>query len=204
MNNAKNYLLITAVLGFAIGMTPWVNTNSAFSAESNLALSTENEKANASIIPLPGVPEDFELVYGFGATHAERGRTRYAITADGAVVVEKSRFVRSSNHPIVTADHSVAAAKEQDIRNSGPQQEFQQYQLTAGELAALWKNIQTTKFFGLKENYTNPHIMDGSSSFIYVKANGKEHTVSVMNTKVKAFDRIVSDIEKLFDKKVAK
>ena len=135
-----------------------------------------------TITPLPGVPKDFELVYGSGVAHADWGSTKYTISADGSAVKQRIKHFRD--------------------KDQNP--EIKRCQLTAEELGGLWKEIQAVKFFRLKENYTNPRIMDGSSNFIYVKANGKEHTVSVMNTEVKAFDRIANDVENLFDKKVAR
>lgn len=131
------------LFGVMIGMTPWANTNSAFSAESNLVFSTESAKTNIFITPLPGVPKDFELVYGSGAAHADWGRTRYSISADGSAVKERTK----------------------NIRDEDQNPEIKQCQLTAEELGGLWKEIQAVKFFRLKENYTNSRIMDGSSNF---------------------------------------
>src|SRR5512139_2393720 len=40
-----------------------------------------NDKTNElQVKALPGIPEDFVIVYGTGATHAERGRTTYRIS----------------------------------------------------------------------------------------------------------------------------
>ncbi len=45
---------------------------------------------------LDGIPADLSIAYGTGATHAERGRTTYRISADGKVLYEKTRGSRST------------------------------------------------------------------------------------------------------------
>lgn len=150
--------------------------------DSRFALSEEGEKANSVITPLPGVPTDFKLIYDFGATHAAWGRTRFTITANGAVVVEKSRVVHGA----------------------GLKRDLQRCQLTAGELAGLWKQIQEAKFFELEKHYANTRIRDGSSSYITINADGKEHSVTVLNTHEQAYDQIVYEIEKITNKKLSK
>ena len=139
---------------------------------SGIAFSEESETPPASITPLPGIPKDFEVVYGTGATHAEWGRTEYRILADGSAKTEYTRM-----------------GQDKIIRKP------QKGQLNAEQLSNLWKKIQDVRFFSLKESYQNSRIMDGSSSFISVRADGRHHMVSVINTKVKAFDQIADYIE---------
>lgn len=185
------------VLGLFIFMASMSN--------SRLAFSVETEKTKTEITPLAGVPVDFEVVYGFGATHAERGRTTYTITADGVVVIEKSkgRGTIPKRLPIARGANYAAAPKETVPPNPAPQPEVRQCKLTAGELAGLWKNIQDAKFFGLEKNYTNSHIMDGTSSYLTIKANGQEHSVTVINSQVKAYDQITGKIKKMISKKIS-
>jgi hypothetical protein len=125
------------------------------------------------------VPQDLEIVYGFGATHAEWGRTTYRITADGVLTVEK------------TQGFGDAAKIERD-----------RYVLTPDEIGQILRKIDETRFFRLKESYNNRRIMDGYSSFLSIRVNGKSHSVSVVNTSVKRYTHVAEVIEKLAAAKV--
>lgn len=139
----------------------------------------EEPLETSKIKALPGIPEDLEIVYGWGATHAERGRSSYSIRADGTVVYERTSF-----------------------RGGSVNRQSQHFLLTKKELQSLIKVIEDNNFFELNEQYSNPRIRDGSSAHLSVKINGKLHSVTKINIKVKAFDRITDLIENIMkDKK---
>ena len=127
---------------------------------------------------LPGIPEDFLIIYGTGATHAERGRTTYRISADGKATCEKRR-------------RSGATVTRQ----------LKQYQLTKEELKLIIKKINDVHFFNLKEYYSNPKIRDGSSSYIRVTMQKQSHSVGVLNTSIDEFSEIANLINTIIGKK---
>jgi hypothetical protein len=122
----------------------------------------------------PPVPKDLEIVYGFGATHAEWGRTTYRVTADGVMTVEKTQGF-----------------------GDGAKIEKASYALTPEELGQVVRKVEEARFFRLKESYANNRIMDGYSSFLRIQMNGKAHSVSVVNTSVKRFNLVADCLEKL-------
>ena len=139
----------------------------------------EEPAETVKVKALPGIPEDLEIVYGWGATHAERGRSIYSILADGTVAYERTSGRRGSGNRRV-----------------------EHFLLTKNELQRLIHAIEDQKFFGLEEQYTNPRIRDGSSAYLTVRINGKQHSVTKINMKVKAFDRITDLIDTIMkDKK---
>jgi len=139
----------------------------------------EEPLETSKVKALPGIPEDLEIVYGWGATHAERGRSIYSIRADGTVVYERTSGRRGSGN-----------------------RQIEHFLLTKNELQSLMKAFEINNFFELNEQYTNPRIRDGSSAYLSVKFNGKQHSVTKINIKVKGFDRITDLIQNILkDKK---
>jgi|GEM_PF-2523452 len=124
-------------------------------------------------------PKDLEIVYGFGATHAEWGRTTYRLTADGVMTVEKTQGYGDE-------------AKSESAR----------YALTPEELGQILRKIEEARFFKLKESYADNRIRDGYSSFLSIRMNGKTHMVSVMNKSVKRFDLVAETLEKITAAKI--
>jgi len=125
------------------------------------------------------VPKDLEIVYGFGATHAEWGRTTFRLTADGVMTVEKTQGYGDR-------------AKSESAR----------YALTPDEVGQILRKIEEARFFKLKESYADNRIMDGYSSFLRIRMNGKIHMVSVVNRSVKRYDLVAEALEKLASAKI--
>jgi len=142
------------------------------------AVSAADETDNVQVKALDGIPEDLAIVYGSGATHAEWGRSLYKISADGNAVYEETRGRQST---------------------VSRQQEY--YQLTRGELQLIIKKIKDNRFFSLNEQYSNPKIRDGSSSYISVTMDKKTHSVSMINSYQKEFDEIAGLIVGIIDNK---
>jgi len=165
----RNFIKYAGVLAITIGCL----LMSATVPRAEEPLETSQVKA------LPGIPEDLEIVYGWGATHAERGRSTCSIRADGTVASERTSGRRGSGN-----------------------RRIEHFLLTKNELQRLMKAIEINNLFGLNELYTNPRIRDGSSAYLSVKINGKQHSVTKINMKVKAFDRITDLIQNIMkDKK---
>jgi len=122
----------------------------------------------------PAAPKDLEIVYGFGATHAEWGRTTYRITADGVLTVEKTQGF-GANAKLEKAS----------------------YTLTTEELGQVVRKVEEAKFFRLRESYSDNRVMDGYSSFLSIRMNGKAHSVSVVNKTVKRFSLVAECLEKI-------
>ena len=158
--------LLVAVLSVVCSLTTVTVTSAA------------GETGKVHINALDGIPEDFAIVYGTGATHAGWGRTTYSISADGKVLYEKT--------------------KGSQIKGSRVQE---QYRLTKEELQLIIKIIQDNGFFGLDKHYSNRKVHDGWSSYISVTVDKKTHSVGVMNTHKKEFDEIAGMIRNIVDKK---
>lgn len=141
-------------------------------------VSAEDKTNELQVKALPGIPEDFLIIYGTGATHAERGRRTYRISADGKATCEKTR----------------------GSRTTGTRQ-LEHYQLTREELELIIKKINDVHFFNLKEQYRNPKIIDGSSSYIRVGMEKQSHSVSVLNTSLHEFSEIANLISTIIGKK---
>jgi len=126
----------------------------------------------------PGVvlPADLQIRWGSGATHAEWGRSEGTLNAQGEWVWVDSRGV---------GDNAV----RDETRG----------QATPAQMAKLWRVIGKNRFFDLKESYADMDIQDGYSMFIAITANGKSHSVGVMNTSQKEFSKIIGVLNELRD-----
>lgn len=145
---------------------------------SAVIVSAAEETREGGLKALQGIPEDLAIVYGSGATHAERGRMTCRISADGMVVCEKSR------------GRPGAVVRKQEY-----------YRLTKAELQQIVRTIEKNRFFSLDKSYSNPKIRDGSSRYITVTMDNRTHSVSVINTHQKGFDEIVSLINNIIGRK---
>lgn len=143
-----------------------------------LIASAAEDAKEGQVKAMEGIPGDLSIIYGSGATHAERGRTTRRISADGVVVVEKSR--RKPN---------------------GMERQKEYYQLTKAELQKIMRAIEKNDFFDLDKSYSNPRIRDGSSSYISVTMDNRTHSVSVINTSQKDFNEITSLINTIIGRK---
>jgi hypothetical protein len=140
--------------------------------------SAEDKTNEHQVKTLPGIPEDFLIIYGTGATHAEGGRTTYRISADGKATCIKTKGRRTKET-----------------------RKVEHYQLTRGELKLIIKKINDVHFSDLKEQYSNPQIMDGSSSYISVTMDKQSHSVVLLNTSKREFSEIANLIETIIGKK---
>ena len=76
--------------------------------------------------------------------------------------------------------------KRKDILNSSQMRrineifrEQSQFNLSEKELLRIYQEIMSNNFFGLDEQYLNQNVIDGSCRSLTIKAEGKEHTVTV-------------------------
>ncbi|MBP7828319.1 MAG: hypothetical protein KA248_00230 [Kiritimatiellae bacterium] len=122
--------------------------------------------------PETALPADFELRWSSGATHAEWGRKEGTLNAQGELVWVESR---GSGDEATRTERRGQASREQ--------------------LDALWRAIQEHRFFNLREQYSNPGVRDGFSSFIAVQAGGREHSVAVMNTRQERFSEVMKVLD---------
>jgi hypothetical protein len=67
------------------------------------------------------------------------------------------------------------------------------FNLTAGQMKAIWDEINANSFFSLGQNYSTP-AWDGSFAVMSITANGVTYKVVTENTEVQAFDSIVMAI----------
>jgi hypothetical protein len=56
-----------------------------------------------------------------------------------------------------------------------------EFQLTTHQRRALWDKLQEVDFFGLRDNYAHPFIVDGTSRFVAVKERSTRKTVWCSN-----------------------
>jgi len=127
-------------------------------------------------IELPtDLPEDFELKYSWGACFAHWGRNTLTIYANGSAtnVYEKEMTIEYEKH----------------------------YNFTNEELLEIYTEVIGHRFFDLNEKYSNPNVLDGSCSSLWVQADGKNHKVSVSNQHIAPFDQITEKIIEILDSK---
>lgn len=120
------------------------------------------------------VPEDFQLKYQTGATHAEWGTYALRIYPNGSAIFNKSAYNYSRKDSIL---------------------------ITEKEMLDIYTVIVQNNFFQLKEEYMDPSIMDGGYSKITVNADGKEHTVTVVNTEQEQFNKLEDKINEIILKR---
>ena len=130
-------------------------------------------------------PSDFTLSYGWGATHAEWGRYLLEIHPQGGV------------------DLYIGSRRYHDKNGPGPENwaAHKQFIFAKSELSEIFKEIKKNRFYSLKDSYRNEKIMDGSSLYLSVLADGKAKSVTVMNTTVKGVGEIIEKIFKVLDAK---
>ena len=118
-------------------------------------------------------PNDFsvELVSGVLQPGYPIGPERVTINASGSV--NYSEMER--------ADRMLAAENSEISREA---------------VAAIYASITENDFFGLKERYESPAILDGDYAELTITANGNTHSVRTVNIKVKDFDDIVTIINR--------
>lgn len=117
------------------------------------------------------VPEDFEISLMTSPLRArsEEDVNSVTITASGAGIVSSQKW--RTDQP--------------------PQTEFD---LTAGQVADLYRTVQEADFFSLDERYVDENVLDGDIATLTVTAGGETHTVSTINIAVEPFDRVALKI----------
>ncbi|MCD4740630.1 hypothetical protein K8R43_05600 [archaeon] len=116
------------------------------------------------------VPNDFYLVYSYGAMHAEWGTYKLDVDAQG-----NANF----------------------MENTYDQNKTNAFKLTDEELLGLYTVILKNNFFELNEEYIDPSIMDGGYSRLTVTAKGREHSVFVKNMYQENIESIEAKIHQL-------
>ena len=125
----------------------------------------------SGVEPVSELPNDFELHYGTGAMHAEWGAYYLDVDSQGNAVFTKTwGFDQKEEHP---------------------------FQVSKGELLAIYNSALANKFFDLQDNYSDPSIMDGGWNEITLRANGYSKTVKLENYNLDAFTAVETQINRL-------
>ena len=112
------------------------------------------------------VPKDLDIVYGYGGTHAEWGRTEVRIDANGRGLYQ-------------SGSGSMRFDDEQRFEH----EEFRKtFVLNEMELLALLVDLEKSGFYSLNDSYVNNEIMDGYSEFISITKNNVTKSVLILNT----------------------
>ena len=119
-------------------------------------------------------PADFEIRWGSGATHAEWGREEGTLNAKGELSWVKSR------------GYGQNASREEARGQASPEQ-----------ILGVWRAINESRFFDLRKSYDNAAVQDGFSEFIAVTADGRSHSVSVLNTSQPRFSQVMKALNEL-------
>ena len=126
--------------------------------------------------PVNKLPEDFELRYESGAMHLDWGYSELEVDAEGKAV-----FVQHLGMEM--------------------QKSFD-FQATEEELLKIYNSALKNGFFGLREQYYDPSIMDGGWSRITITANSSTHSVELQNFYLQQFDAVEAEINSLIAKKL--
>jgi hypothetical protein len=125
------------------------------------------------------VPGDFEVTYVSGPAHADwGGRTTLAVTAKGDVTEKES--APSRNAP--------------GAPGGTPAEGVKTYRIAPERVRLVYAAVLACRFFDLERVYAAQGVVDGGSESLRVRAGGREHAVSVRNTRVERFNRIVSTL----------
>ncbi len=68
------------------------------------------------------------------------------------------------------------------------------FSLTVAEVGQIWGAIESSDFFDLEGEYTDPSVRDGSRARVTVRADGTTHSVSARNLAVDALESILTII----------
>ena len=133
------------------------------------APSFENTPCSERSIREIKVPEDFRIVYESGDSHAGRPgrRTHIEIGANGTLKYFDG-FTKGGH----------------------PRLQLQQRRISPENVARIYAKVLDCEFFRLKEHYNNPRVFGGWSSYIFVSASGKNHSVAMSNISARRFDAI--------------
>ncbi len=130
--------------------------------------------------PIPpmssAIPSDLEISYGYGACHAEWGRTDIRIDAKGQGVYAKGSGSLLEN----------GRFEREEFRKT--------FSLNESELLDLLNRIETNGFYALNDYYSDPNIADGSCSAIFITKNNITKSVAVSNVRAPAVYSKVADL----------
>jgi len=122
-------------------------------------------------LDLPDLPEsypdDFLVEYDWGACVGMWGRNNLKINSEGEAILV--------------------------IENDMIFKDYYNYTLSSEEIRSIYEIIKND-FFKLQDSYPNEDVLDGSCSKLTVNADGKSHSVSVVNSKVEGFNRVTNRI----------
>jgi hypothetical protein len=111
------------------------------------------------------VPKDLSIFYGFGACHAEWGRTEVSIDANGQGLYEEG-------------SGSLRREGGQKFENEIFRKTFV---LNETELLGLLDGIEKSGFYYLNDSYYNHEVQDGGCEGIQITRNNTTKSVSVSN-----------------------
>ena len=134
------------------------------------------------------VPDDFEVEYSAGPCHVDWGPVHYvtirrAAGAGGDPAFEAVRWTLT----YVRGSAAAPPVKAVTGKSAVPPE----------KALELYREICWQRFFGMRERYYDPRIIDGGGATLTVTAGGRKKTVHVSNTRVRAFDRIAAAIARL-------
>jgi len=111
------------------------------------------------------IPNDLSIFYGFGACHAEWGRTEISIDANGLGLYEEG-------------SGELLLEEGQKFENETFRKEFV---LNETELLDLLQEINKSGFYLLNDSYYNPEVQDGSCEGIAITKDNATKSVDVSN-----------------------
>jgi len=125
--------------------------------------------------PSETVPADLKIEYEWGACYRDEGYNLLSMASNGNVDLKvfEQRFLPKAS----------------------------EYSFTNEEVLAIYDEILKNNFFELEKSYSNPNVLEGGCSELYVKAQGKEHRVSIANMKIEGFDKISNKILEILESK---
>jgi hypothetical protein len=111
------------------------------------------------------VPKDLFIFYGFGACHAEWGRTEVSIDANGQGLYEEGS----------------GGLKFEDGQKFENEIFRKTFVLNETELLGLLDDIEKGGFYNLNDSYHNPEVQDGGCEFIAITRSNTTKSVGVSN-----------------------
>ena len=91
------------------------------------------------------------------------------------------------------AGSAIYSQEAPDDRDTATWTQISSFDLTDGQMEAIWNAIEANNFFSLGQSYSTP-VWDGSFAVMSITADGVTHKVVTENTGVPAFDSIVMAI----------
>jgi hypothetical protein len=117
-------------------------------------------------------PEDFLVEYDWGSCYGMWGRNNLKINSKGEtiLVIEEDMILK----------------------------DYYYYTFNSEEIQSIYKIIKKD-FFQLNNSYSNDNIQDGSCSKLTITANKESHSVSIKNSEIDKFNRIIDKIMQVLE-----